>query len=131
MSDENKQNPLRKWWWVWLIVVILLIGLCNDPNSESSTPVSGTEQDGQSGRLVTQNEFGDRWPFTVESGYVDCIQNKTPVFRSGPKTYGLTGYGTTNLGLPEIDPIWKNNPSIAGVKISLTPITDLARQQCE
>ena len=131
MSDENKQNPLRKWWWAWLIVVVLLIGVCNDPNSESSAPVSSIEQGIQAGRLVTQDELGDRWPFTVASGYVDCIQDDTPVFRSSTRTYGLTGYGTTNLGLPEIDPIWKDNPNIAGVKISLTPITNLARQQCE
>ena len=96
--------------------------------AQEGAPAKGTPA---SSGLVTSEELGERWPFTVGSGHVECLEGGTPVFRTGGTTYALTGYGATNLGFPEIDPIWRDNPNIEGVKISLTPITDRARDRCD
>jgi hypothetical protein len=44
------------------------------------------------GRLVTKAELGDKWPFTVDSGYVDCPDGLSAIFRTGDAVYGSMGW---------------------------------------
>ena len=79
---------------------------------------------------MTREELGDRWPLTVDSGHVD--ESGALVFRHDGTAYALnrTALGK---GYPGIDPIWKNEPTALNhspLKVDLTPLIDLARQQC-
>ena len=86
-------------------------------------------------RKVTKEEFGDKWPLTVDEGEIECIQ-KSPrisirLFHHGGKTYALNGIAQS-LGYPPIDPIWKNDRKLgAGVKISMHPLNEVADELCE
>jgi hypothetical protein len=82
------------------------------------------------GRFVTRQELGDKWPFTVDSGYVDCPDGISAIFRTGNTEYGLNGMATSR-GFAEPDAIRKSDPSIPGAMISIGPMIDLARQQCK
>lgn len=82
------------------------------------------------GRLVTKAELGDKWPFTVDSGYVDCPDGVSAIFRTGSVEYGLNGMATSR-GYAEPDPIRKADPTIPGAMISISPMIDLARQECK
>jgi hypothetical protein len=60
-------------------------------------------------RQISQSEFGDTWPFTVESGELACVgPGKNVVFTTGGTTYGVNG--TAKSRYPTVDPIWKEQP---------------------
>ena len=93
-------------------------------------------------RLITRNEFGKKWPFTIESGYVysismeiDSIYVKTiraAIFESiaGVK-YQLNGIAES-MGYTLIDPIWRDDlnipigPDDTPAKINIGPMIEMA-----
>jgi len=79
---------------------------------------------GNSGQLVTKDEFGKKWAFTVEKGYVYSI-DQAAIFKTGGVEYQLNGVAKMK-GYKSIDPIWRNNPDIPGTKINIGPFIDLA-----
>jgi hypothetical protein len=91
---------------------------------------STTGQAAAEGRFINKAELGEKWPFTVESGYVDCPDGLSAIFRTGDTEYGLNGMATAR-GFADPEPIWMNDPSIPGAKIDIGPMIDLARQECK
>ena len=66
--------------------------------------------------LVSRADFGADWPLTVESGMLSCSGIRNVVFEANQQRYAVTGAAKTALGLPGIDSIWADNPSVAGLK---------------
>lgn len=64
------------------------------------------------------------------SGFVDCVDGFSAIFRTDGQTYALNGTARSR-GYAEIDPIWRDNSAIPGAKINIGPLIDLANQQCE
>jgi len=86
----------------------------------------------ESGRQVTRQELGDRWPLIVDTGRVDCAHGAALVFRHEGTSYALNGTAL-GKGYPGIDPIWKDEARALNhrpLNVDLTPLIDLARQQC-
>lgn len=90
------------------------------------------------GRRVTAAELGDRWPLTVREGKIACIPGPVVpgirrvdavVLHSRGKTYALNGAAKSRGYLP-IEPIWKNDPAIPGLRINIGPLIDLALKEC-
>ena len=80
---------------------------------------------------VTAEQFGDRWPLTVDRGEVWCVDCLAALFRD-PETntlYGLNGIAMSR-GAEEIRPIWRDNPEIPGTKIDIGVLIDLALERC-
>tara|TARA_R110002167_G_scaffold98718_7_gene259401 strand:+ start:22190 stop:22612 length:423 start_codon:yes stop_codon:yes gene_type:complete len=80
--------------------------------------------------VLTQEQLGDAWPFTVAEGAVDCVSGGAAVFRSDGVTYQLNGTARAK-GYEPIDSIWKENPALPGTRINLGPILDAALKQCD
>ena len=79
---------------------------------------------GNPGQLVTKNEFGENWAFSVEEGYVYSI-DQAAIFKAGGIEYQLNGVAQMK-GYKSIDPIWRNNPDYPGMKIDIGPFIKLA-----
>lgn len=79
---------------------------------------------GNPGKLVTKEEFGKNWAFTVDKGYVYSI-GQAAIFRAEGVEYQLNGVAKMK-GYKPIDSIWRNNPEIPGTKINIGPFIDLA-----
>lgn len=75
---------------------------------------------------VTRADFGNDWPFTVESGVLACEGTDSVTFRTGGKTYAVSG-GT--FGEP-IGPIWADDPVAGAGKKDLTPLEDAGLKLC-
>ena len=82
-----------------------------------------------SGTVATADEFGQAWPFSVQSGTADCIDPRLAVFTVDGTTYGLNPDAIA-AGYPEADPIRIDNPAIPGVRLDLGTIISLAIRQC-
>ncbi|MCE8025240.1 DUF2511 domain-containing protein [Billgrantia aerodenitrificans] len=78
---------------------------------------------------VSRSEFGDTWPFTVESGVVACVDGQAAIFKSGGKSYQLNGFARSR-GYAPIDPIWRDNPDIPGTKVSIGEMIRIALERC-
>jgi len=91
---------------------------CGQPSSPSPAGIQ-----------VTRAQYGDRWPFTIESGYLDCIPPGAVVFRSQSGAYAVNGLAESR-GFADVDPIWRDDPVNPGLKINIGPMIDLGLQQC-
>jgi hypothetical protein len=85
------------------------------------------------GVYVSREQFGDKWPFTVDGGYVESINNGNAfgvtygavVFHANNgKTYALNGFAM-GRGYLDIEPIWRDDPNHLGLKISVGPLIDI------
>ena len=81
-------------------------------------------------RKVSRKEFGKKWPFTVESGYVYSI-NRAAIFETSGIKYQLNGVAES-MGYTLIDPIWRDDlnipigPGDTPAKINIGPMIELA-----
>lgn len=82
-------------------------------------------------QVVRAADYGDAWPFAVESGTVRCVKPRNEIiFSSEGKVYAVNGTAKSNKDYADITPIWKDDPKNEGLKINLTPILDLGLSLC-
>jgi len=81
---------------------------------------------------VSEKDFGHKWPFTVASGTLECIDPGTLIFHTGGEAYGLYNVMVTDGDkyLP-IDSIRRDNPAVPLMKMSLTPIIEEGMALCK
>ncbi len=86
---------------------------------------------------ITESEYGQKWPLTVAGGTLNCIPIGNlgiVTFTSNGKTYAVNGTAMSRArqnGWREIDEIWKDNPSIPGTKINISPVLDKGLSLCK
>ncbi|MGQ4647915.1 DUF2511 domain-containing protein [Lyngbya aestuarii] len=87
----------------------------------------------------TKAEFGEKWPFTVDQGEVDCVllpnydSLGAAIFRTSTGVYALN---ETALAIGEasnykhVGEIWKDHPKLTGTKMSILTIIQASSQVC-
>lgn len=100
------------------VLIVALAAIACDPPSRPSP----------SGIQVNRNQYGVRWPFTVDSGYIDCLPPGAVVFRTASGTYGLNGLAKPRF--PDVRPIWRDDPESPSLKVNIGLMIDLGLQQC-
>lgn len=78
----------------------------------------------KSGIFVEKEDFKEKWPFTIESGYLDCVGGAA-VLRTEYREYGLNGVATS-IGYYPIDNIWRTEPYSFGGKVYIGEMIRLA-----
>lgn len=82
---------------------------------------------------ITRAEYGDAWPFTVESGVLRATQTGRTsrgtllaevTFTTGGRTYSVNGIAKGRHRYEEIDAIWAADPRVDGLKKNIGPIID-------
>lgn len=94
-----------------IIALFVVIWIGGSLTSGNSTP---KPQQAQS-TTISKEQFGKKWPLTVDKGIVKCLQigNGAVVFESGGKTYAVNGTakGFANKhGFHPIEEIWLTDP---------------------
>ncbi|MCE5322356.1 YebY family protein [bacterium] len=88
---------------------------------------------GSSGTKITQAEYGDKWPFTVNEGTLSCRETGRVVgttkmvevtFTANGITYALNGTAKQNNSYANVDSIWAKDTSLPGTKKDIGPIID-------
>jgi hypothetical protein len=77
--------------------------------------------------LITREEYGKAWPFTVDEGILigDSSRGLPAVsFAVGSTTYGINGVASSDPSNAEVEAIWAKNPDISGARINIGPIID-------
>jgi len=103
-----------------LAVVALSLAACG-----SSDPPGG--------RKVSKADFGDAWPFTVDSGTLYCKGSSTAgavTLRAGGKDLRAQQHGEHVRPRPRLTPIWADDPTSAGSKKSINPLITAGLRLC-
>ena len=103
-----------------------------------NTSTSLSFSSNQDPAYVTAEEFGDKWPFTVNEGRLGCLNTRVSgnlkasdiVFTTGGKTYALNGTAGGSGKYLDVEPIWKNNPDPFIPKISIGPMISEGLKLC-
>lgn len=115
---------------LFLVVFGISAYLINPEAMQQNNQQTDTsEGEALSGELITKEEFGDKWPFTVDEGRIECRQAGALVFVSGEFEYQLNGMAS-QLGYASINSVWRWNPDIEGTRIPLTPVIQRAQSLC-
>ena len=91
-------------------------------------------------QVVTRAEFGADWPLTVDGGTLRCKfpdsmrpQLHALLIEVGGTAYTLNGTARAHAaanGWEDMRPIWRDNPSIPGTKVAVTPLLERAEALC-
>lgn len=77
---------------------------------------------------VTQAEYGEKWPFTVPEGDIECVDRVAMVFVAGGKRYALNGMAKSRAD--SIRPIWRDLEPGSPMKVNLGPILERGLDAC-
>ncbi len=95
-----------------------------------SSAAIATQQD-----LISAEVFGDAWPFTFEEGYVACHAGNavTVMDAESGRMYPLNGAAkgkASALGLDDLTLVWRDDPEIAGAKVSVRAVIEKGLELC-
>lgn len=106
------------------------------PSASPSTQVA-TPSQAVTTRIITRAESGDKWPFTVDKGELDCVPT-VPGERSGyvilktdQGTYAVNGTARGRKDLyKDVKEIWRDVPDVPGAKVSVKDVIDAGLDIC-
>lgn len=114
-----KSNTIKKWWKVTASIIVVLMALGNlagdTPKTEGEAVV---EMEDPSARKISKQQMAEKWPFTVDSGVLSCVQygddnvSQGVVFEANGVLYGVNGMAKSfgkNLGYKDIVDIWADD----------------------
>lgn len=82
---------------------------------------------------ISKDEFGDKWPLTVSSGKVLCLDGSFVLFVGEGGTYAVNGTARSAMkrkGWRDINDIWKADPEYPEAKISIGPVLNRGLELC-
>ena len=126
MKEKDGQNPniFKR----WALIGIVAAPLCWVPlNLLPETDVSEKKA---SNNFVTEEMYGEKWPFTVDKGALFC-NGDAIYFGAYGKFYALNGTAAAGFKYPYPHKIWKDNPAMPGTKMSTLDLPDKARSLCK
>ena len=85
----------------------------------------------QAGVEVTEEEYGEEWPFTVSSGVLECRHYLEVVISADGNTYALNGTAMGKRDYKELEEIWAENPEYPGSKKSVSDVIRRGLDLCE
>lgn len=116
-------------------------GKCKDFALESEVepvPVDvPAEVEGDPGILV-RTDYGAEWPLKVDYAVVSC-ESKTVMGREllivtmedpDGNAYAVNGTAQDHTDLPDVRPIWADDPDVDGLKIDISPVIDAGLALC-
>lgn len=70
------------------------------------------------------------WPLTVDSGTLECIDGTKITIKVNGTRYALNGLARSDSSLPDFEPMWADDPSSPGLKMSVGPLIAEGQQLC-
>lgn len=122
---------------IGFVVFIAIIGSLDN----NDKPAKSKLKTNKNTEVISKEMFGDKWPFTVESGTLEC-KGYAVFFIHNNIRYGVNGTSHSKQD-KDIDAIWKYNEEMMKAlkelgdtegpypKISIGPIVDRGLKLCK
>ena len=125
---------------LFALIILFLFGctLYGNATKDFSKPTKNSNFQVYTRILVTKAEYNSTWPFSVDSGFIECIALKdnghTWIFTtSNGKSYHIAG-GYMNVMSQilhdDIDEIWLKSPHDEDARVSMTLVSMKALEFC-
>jgi len=69
--------------------------------------------------LITKEQYGDEWPFTVKQGVLSCENVSEVVLTADGVSFAINGTAKSAKKYQAVERIWADNPAIPGTKKSV------------
>ena len=122
---------------IFFCLIILGCGAQGNITKDYSKPTKNSGFEVYKRTEVKKEEYNSTWPFSVDSGFIECVtikEGKTWIFTaSNGKSYHVAGnyeYIMRNLLKDNIDEIWLKSPYDSDARVSMTPVTMKALEFC-
>jgi len=88
---------------------------------------------------ISQQQYGDKWPFTVSKGILECVPPGIITFHTKKNIYAINGLASS-MGYDKIRQIWRDDPkkkispdqpSSLMTKVDLGPIIEKGLELCK
>ncbi|WP_441964698.1 DUF2511 domain-containing protein [Mycolicibacterium houstonense] len=100
----------------------------------SASPTTSTGGSNRpAGRVERQTWNDGPWPFTVDTATLFCTKapnGERVTVVAGGEMYALNGTAKSAKLWPPFDPIWLDNPNIAGLKVDIGPMINRGLALC-
>lgn len=124
---------------VLIVVAAFVLVSCGgevetDPGEATAQPVEGDASvepcspDGN--EMHVDASCIDPWPLTVGDGVLRCQPPDSVTIVADGTSYAVNGMASTQGHGVEIDPIWLDNPDLAGTKINIGPMINAGLALC-
>lgn len=120
--------PMYKSFVVGSIFCLVIVACSEAPQNEQEA-VTQSNTKNPSVQTITEADFGESWPFIVDSGEIGCKGKRFPYFSANGHTYWLTGMRQPTF--EDVSAVWKDNPNIPNTKVSLSDVIDSALKLCK
>lgn len=92
---------------------------------------SGGGEEKAHDRLVSRTDYPGTWPLTVDAGDLWCNNGAlTITVNNVGDSYSLNGTAAATGFNKPLDPIWADDPSSPGLKMSIAPLIADAQKLC-
>ena len=109
---------------------------CDDRVGSGANPriLRQQRRRGGSGVAISKDDFGEDWPFLIDSGTLNCAPGDAVTFEADGQTYAVNGTAMGRAeaeGWRDMDPIWADDPAATGLKISIGPVIQRGLALCD
>ncbi|RHW21709.1 DUF2511 domain-containing protein [Pseudomonas jilinensis] len=118
-----------------LSLALMAAAGCGSDAATDQAPNTETTQAKPGIVLISEEDFGDRWPFTQPEMHLTCLPGNAVVVmdvNSGVMypVNGVANGKAQQMGMESLQTIWLENPNIEGTKISVGPIIEQGLSLC-
>lgn len=124
-----------------LLLQLLFLSACSLTEKQAKTPdtipaiepITQQSQTAPTELLITQKDYGDKWPFTKEKGILTCKgANKIGevILTAEGVSYAVNGIAKGTKKYQPLDKIWADNAAIPGTKKNLGDIIEKGLTLC-
>jgi hypothetical protein len=105
-------------------------------DTSSPTPPTGRPRNQPAGLVERETWVDGEWPFTIDRAVLNCVvgaeeYGKRVVVIADREMYALNGTAKSADLWPDFDIIWRDHPSIPGLKVDIGPMIDRGLSLCD
>lgn len=100
------------------------------PTAAPTARPAPTATPGRAPGVMVRADLGDAWPLTVDAIRVRCMYGNEVVLDADGTVYALNGTAKARKQYADLAPIWRDDPTGVGLKMSLQPLVDVGLPLC-
>lgn len=100
---------------------------CGSDAATDSQPSSQAAPASPGVVLISEEDFGERWPFTQPEMHLSCLPGKAVVVMdvNTGAMYPINGVASSKaqqMGMEPLETVWREHPELEGLRVDIGPV---------
>ncbi len=91
--------------------------------------LAGCGEDEPETVTVRAEQLDESWPLTADAAIIRC-EDDAVIAEINGEDYGLNGTATSR-GFPRLGRLWRPDPNVEGLNVSITPLLETGLSLCD